>query len=63
VFIIYKKQMGGFKITFSPKNGSIHERSQVYNPVPEQLVMRDRTGKFMMINSDGKPFKEIKRMK
>lgn len=40
------------------RQGSVRDRSQVYNPHTERYVKRDRdTGLFMDMKSDKKPFK------
>jgi hypothetical protein len=42
------------------RRGAVRERSQVYNPLMERYVKRDRdTGKFMDMKADRKPFKGI----
>jgi len=42
------------------RRGAVRERSQVYNPLMERYVKRDReTGQFMDMKSDKRPFKGV----
>lgn len=42
------------------RKGAVSKRTQVYNPTTGHYVKRDaRTGKFMDVKSDGKPFKGV----
>ncbi len=42
------------------RNGSVKNRTQVYNPITNTWVKRDaETGQFLNQKSDGKPFKGV----
>ena len=46
------------------RNGTVRDRSQVFNPVTEQWVKRDgETGRFMDVKKDGEPFKGVRKEK
>ncbi|MCT4562373.1 MAG: hypothetical protein N4A41_13470 [Crocinitomicaceae bacterium] len=44
------------------RNGPVKNRSQVFNPITGNYVKRDtKTGKFIDVKSDGKPFKGVRK--
>jgi hypothetical protein len=44
--------------------GAVRQRSQTHNPVTDQWVKRDaKTGRFMDVKTDGKPFKGVRKEK
>ena len=44
------------------RQGAVRDRSQVFNPLTQSWVKRDReTGRFMDSKADGKPFKGVRR--
>ena len=46
------------------RQGSVKERSQVYNPSTGNYVKRDtNTGRFLDVKSDGTPFKGVRKEK
>lgn len=46
------------------RNGAVKKRSQVYNPVTNLWVKRDKdTGQFMDNKMDGQPFKGVRKEK
>ena len=52
------------KKTSKSKKGSVKNRSQVLNPSTGNYVKRDtKTGKFIDVKKDGKPFKGVKKEK
>lgn len=56
-------KLGVFMATNTGKNhrnGSVKNRTQVYNPITNTWVKRDaETGQFLNQKSDGKPFKGV----
>lgn len=52
------------KNTSKSRKGTIKNRSQVLNPSTGNYVKRDtKTGKFIDVKKDGKPFKGVKKEK
>jgi len=52
------------KNTSKSRKGSVKNRSQVLNPSTGNYVKRDtKTGKFIDVKKDGKPFKGVKKEK
>lgn len=46
------------------RHGAVRKRTQVLNPKTKQFVKRDsKTGRFMDVKKDGKPFKGVRREK
>lgn len=46
------------------RKGAVKERTQTYNPMTEQWVIRDSdTGRFIDVKQDGKPFKGVTKEK
>ena len=46
------------------RRGAVRKRSQVQNPVTKRYVKRDKkTGRFMDVKSDKKPFKGVRKEK
>lgn len=46
------------------RNGMVKQRSQVLNPKTGKFVKRDtKTGKFMDVKADNKPFKGVRKEK
>ena len=46
------------------RNGTVRDRSQVFNPVTRRWTKRDtETGRFMDQKVDGKPFKGVRKEK
>lgn len=46
------------------RNGAVRQRSQTHNPKTDQWVKRDtKTGQFMDVKQDGKPFKGVRKEK
>lgn len=46
------------------RNGAVRKRSQTYNPKTEKFVKRDsKTGRFMDMKADNKPFKGVRKEK
>jgi hypothetical protein len=46
------------------RNGAVKDRSQTYNPHNDSWVKRNaRTGQFMDVKSDNKPFKGVAKEK
>lgn len=46
------------------RNGTVRNRSQVFNPKTGQWVKRDKdTGRFMDVKQDGTPFKGVRKEK
>lgn len=46
------------------RNGTVKNRSQVYNEKIDRFIKRDSdTGKFMDVKSDKKPFKGVRKEK
>lgn len=46
------------------RKGMVRDRSQTYNPTTELWVKRDsKTGLFMDVKLDGKPFKGVRKEK
>jgi hypothetical protein len=44
----------------SSRKGAVKDRSQVFNPATGNYVKRDtKTGRFIDVKSDGKPFKGV----
>lgn len=44
------------------RKGMVSNRSQTYNPTTELWVKRDsKTGRFMDVKQDGKPFKGVRK--
>lgn len=44
------------------RKGEVRDRSQALNPKTEQWVKRDnKTGKFMDVKENGKPFKGVRK--
>jgi hypothetical protein len=44
------------------RKGAVTGRSQVYNPTTGNFVKRDaKTGRFLDVKSDGKPFKGVRK--
>lgn len=44
------------------RKGAIKSRSQIFNPSTGNFIKRDsRTGKFLEVKSDGKPFKGVRK--
>lgn len=46
------------------RNGAVKQRSQTHNPQNDKWVERDaKTGEFMHVKKDGKPFKGVRKEK